>query len=115
MFKLDTIRNKKLIIYGFGITGKWLSSNLKTEFIVDTDAKKWGNIFDGNLVVSPTKLGELDPREILVVVTVVDIFDVIPLLKHYNIPHDPKRLHDALYDIEMNFQIFQKQIYDIEI
>ena len=37
------------------------------------------------------------------------------LLKHYNIPHDPKKLHDALYDIEMNFQIFQKQIYDIEI
>ena len=25
------------------------------------------------------------------------------LLKKYNIDHDPKRLHDALYDIEMNF------------
>ena len=37
------------------------------------------------------------------------------LLKHYEIPHDPSRLHDALYDIEMTFNIFQKQIYDIEI
>lgn len=37
------------------------------------------------------------------------------LLKHYNIPHDPKRLHDGMYDIEMNFQIFLKQIYDIEV
>lgn len=37
------------------------------------------------------------------------------LLKHYNIDHDPKMLHDALYDIEMNFQIFLKQIYDIEV
>ena len=37
------------------------------------------------------------------------------LLKHYNIPHDPKKLHDAIVDVEMNFQIFQKQIYDIEI
>jgi DNA polymerase III alpha subunit (gram-positive type) len=37
------------------------------------------------------------------------------LLKHYNIPHEASRLHDALYDIEMNFQIFLKQIYDIEI
>jgi len=39
----------------------------------------------------------------------------LTLLKHYGIPHDPKKLHDALYDIEMNFEIFLKQIYDIEI
>ena len=37
------------------------------------------------------------------------------LLKHYNIDHDPSKLHNALVDIEMTFQIFQKQIYDIEI
>ncbi len=39
----------------------------------------------------------------------------LTLLKHYDIPHDPKKLHDALYDIEMNFEIFLKQIYDIEV
>lgn len=37
------------------------------------------------------------------------------LLKKYNIPHDPDRLHNALYDIEMNFKIFRKQLYDIEL
>lgn len=37
------------------------------------------------------------------------------LLKKYNIPHDPKRLHDALYDITMNYEIFKKQLYDIEL
>ena len=37
------------------------------------------------------------------------------LLKKYNIDHDPKRLHDALYDIEMNFKIFKKQLFDLEI
>lgn len=37
------------------------------------------------------------------------------LLKTYTIDHDPKRLHDALYDIEMTYQIFLKQIYDIEV
>ena len=37
------------------------------------------------------------------------------LLKHYGIDHDPKRLHDALYDIEMNFKIFKKQLFDLEI
>lgn len=37
------------------------------------------------------------------------------LLKKYDIPHDPKRLHDAMYDIEMNFRIFKKQLFDIEL
>ena len=37
------------------------------------------------------------------------------LLKKYNIPHDPKRLHDALYDIEMNFKVFKKQLFDLEL
>ena len=39
----------------------------------------------------------------------------LTLLKKYEIDFDPKRLHDALYDIEMNFEIFQKQLYDIEL
>ena len=37
------------------------------------------------------------------------------LLKRYDIPHDPKRLHDALYDITMNYKIFRKQLYEIEL
>jgi DNA polymerase III epsilon subunit-like protein len=37
------------------------------------------------------------------------------MLKHYNIPHDPKMLHNSLYDVEMTFEIFKKQIYDIEV
>jgi DNA polymerase III alpha subunit (gram-positive type) len=37
------------------------------------------------------------------------------LLKKYNIAHDPKRLHDALYDIEMNFKVFRKQLFDLEL
>ena len=37
------------------------------------------------------------------------------LLKKYNIPHDPKKLHDAMYDIEMNFKIFKKQLFDLEL
>lgn len=39
----------------------------------------------------------------------------LTLLKKYEIDFDPKRLHDALYDIEMNFEIFHKQLYDIEL
>lgn len=39
----------------------------------------------------------------------------ITLLRKYSIPFDEKRLHDALYDIEMNYKIFRKQLYDIEL
>ena len=37
------------------------------------------------------------------------------LLKHYAIDHDSNKLHDGMYDVEMCFQIFLKQIYDIEV
>jgi DNA polymerase III epsilon subunit-like protein len=37
------------------------------------------------------------------------------LLKQYNIEHDPLKLHNALYDIEMTFKIFWQQIQQIDI
>lgn len=37
------------------------------------------------------------------------------LLQHYDIDFDESQLHDALYDIEKNFEIFQKQIWEIEV
>ena len=85
MLNLSKIDNKNVVVYGFGITGKWLSSITKTKYIVDTDIKKWGDSFNGINVVSPSSLSELDPNNDLVVVTVVDIFDVIPLLNHYGV------------------------------
>ena len=35
--------------------------------------------------------------------------------EYYDIDFDPKKLHDALYDIEKNFEIFLKQIWELEI
>lgn len=37
------------------------------------------------------------------------------LLKHYQIEHDPKLLHDGLYDINMNFKVFWNQLQNIEL
>jgi len=37
------------------------------------------------------------------------------LLQHYEIPFDENQLHDALYDIEKNFEIFQKQLWELEV
>jgi DNA polymerase III epsilon subunit-like protein len=35
--------------------------------------------------------------------------------KDYDVPFDPKKLHDALYDIEKNYEVFKKLIWSIEI
>tara|TARA_B100002019_G_scaffold138108_1_gene118999 strand:- start:37529 stop:38170 length:642 start_codon:yes stop_codon:yes gene_type:complete len=35
--------------------------------------------------------------------------------KDYDIEFDPEKLHDALYDIERNVEVFKKMIWDIEI
>ena len=35
-----------------------------------------------------------------------------PLLMDYI---DPKKLHNALYDISINYEVFKKQLWDIEI
>ena len=35
--------------------------------------------------------------------------------KDYSIEFDPKKLHNALYDIEMNFKVFRKQLFELEI
>tara|TARA_R100000008_G_scaffold53384_1_gene32373 strand:- start:490 stop:1128 length:639 start_codon:yes stop_codon:yes gene_type:complete len=35
--------------------------------------------------------------------------------KDYSIDFDPKLLHDALYDIEKNYEVFKKMIWEVEI
>jgi len=37
------------------------------------------------------------------------------LLKHFGIDHDPSKLHNALYDITMNYKIFRKLIMGVEV
>jgi DNA polymerase III alpha subunit (gram-positive type) len=37
------------------------------------------------------------------------------LCKEYSILIDEKKLHDALYDIKINYEIFQRQLWQIEI
>ena len=39
----------------------------------------------------------------------------LALLKKYSIDFDEKRLHDALYDVEMTYKIFKKQLFEIEL
>lgn len=77
-------RITRTVVYGFGITGKWFSSHSSAAFFVDTDSKKWDQSFEGRRVFSPSSLSSLTDND-LVVVTVVDIFDVIPILNFYGV------------------------------
>jgi len=40
---------------------------------------------------------------------------LIDLCKKYEIRFDDKKLHDALYDIEKNYEVFKKLIWNIEV
>jgi len=39
----------------------------------------------------------------------------LALLKKYEIIFDERKLHDALYDVEMTYKIFKKQLFEIEL
>jgi len=82
MINISLLKDKELYIYGYGVSGKWLSDNLNVKNFIDTDNKKWGNIYNGIEVKGPNYINTINKKEALIIVTVVDIFDVIPLLNH---------------------------------
>lgn len=83
------LQNKKIIIYGYGITGKWLSRLVDCEVIIDTDLKKWGSSLNGLKVRGPDFFNIIEKNDYIVIITTVDIFDVIPLLNNYNMKWIP--------------------------
>ena len=40
---------------------------------------------------------------------------LIDLCKDYNIAIDASKLHDAMYDIEQNYEVFKKMLWEVEI
>jgi DNA polymerase III alpha subunit (gram-positive type) len=37
------------------------------------------------------------------------------MLKEHDIPFDPKRLHESLYDVQMTFKLFSKLVWKVDI
>jgi len=35
--------------------------------------------------------------------------------KKYSIDFDPSKLHDALYDVQINYEVFKKQLWEVEV
>lgn len=80
-------RDQDVFIYGFGLAGKWLSVNLNANIkgFIDTDTKKVGREFNGYQVFSVEQAKQICHQDCLIMVTVIDIQDVLSILK--NLPH----------------------------
>ena len=78
MVKIPTL-NKDIFLYGFGTAGKWLSSNIngRIKGFIDSDIKKIGLRFNNLRVYSIEQAKNLINKNTLIIVTVLDIQDVI--------------------------------------
>ena len=78
MVKIPSL-NKDILLYGFGTSGKWLSSNIegKIRGFIDSDTKKTGLKFNNIPVYSIEEAKRLINKNTLIIVTVLDIQDVI--------------------------------------
>ena len=78
MVKIPSL-NKDIFIYGFGTSGKWLSSNIKGRIrgFIDSDTKKTSLKFNNIPVYSIKEAKKLINKNTLIIVTVLDIQDVI--------------------------------------
>jgi len=83
----DISSDDEVFIYGFGLAGKWLSDNLTARIggFIDTDLKKSGRSFNDHIVYSLENAALVMNEETIVVISVIDIQDVLPLLER--LPH----------------------------
>lgn len=88
MLKINELNDvNEIFIYGFGLAGKWLSANLgrPVRGFIDTDAKKVGKTFNKIPVYSVEQSKEILSNNSVIIVTVVDIQDVISIIER--LPH----------------------------
>jgi len=105
MFKnINFNKYQNIYVYGFGLTGRWFSDNSPKKIInfIDTDKKKTGRIHNNICVLSIDQAKKKISNKDLIVLTVVDIQDVVPVLKRdfENIDWVPL----GIYLNDINFQ-----------
>lgn len=87
MIDLKISNKSKVLIYGFGLAGKWLSDNISADIIgfVDTDYKKVGKFYNGHKVLSVPEAIAIAGDDLIIAITVIDIQDVLSIVE--KIPH----------------------------
>ncbi len=76
-----------IYIYGFGISGRWLSDNINKEVknFIDTDEKKSGRSHNDISCISLKKAQELDLTKALIIISIIDIQDILPFENKLNV------------------------------
>lgn len=87
MLNTEIPKNNKVLIYGFGLAGKWLSDNISADIIgfVDTDYKKVGKFHNDHKVLSIPEAIAISNDDVIIIITVVDIQDILSIVD--KIPH----------------------------
>ena len=78
------IQNKNIWIWGVGAAGKWASDNISGNIkgFIDSGSAKQNIKYNNLLVYTPEKALELVDANDLILVTVLDIQDVIPIVEN---------------------------------
>ena len=81
--KLNLNKYSNVYVYGFGLSGKWFSDNSpkKINFFIDTDEKKSGRKHNNIEVLNVQNAKKIVTKDDLIIVTPVDIQDVVPVLE----------------------------------
>ena len=76
------IQKKNVWIFGFGAAGKWASDNINSNVkgFIDSGAAKHGHKYSDLVVYSPEEAQKLIEGDDVILVTVLDIQDVIPVV-----------------------------------
>jgi len=75
-------KEKNLWIYGFGVAGKWASDNLNSRIkgFIDSGSAKWNLKYKNLSVFSPEKAVSEVQSDDHILITVLDIQDVVPTI-----------------------------------
>jgi organic radical activating enzyme len=78
------IRTDDVWIYGFGSAGKWASDNINCNVkgFIDSGSAKHGQKYKHLVVYSPEETQKLITLDDLILITVLDIQDVIPIIQN---------------------------------
>ena len=80
---LEFFDQKEVFIFGFGAAGKWVAStgNFKVRGFIDNNLKKNGRSFQSYKVFSPAQVRDIINPSDIILNTVLDIQDVIPVIE----------------------------------
>jgi len=110
------IKKNNIWIWGVGAAGKWASDNIKSEIkgFIDSGAAKQNLKYNNLSVYSPDSVQSLIKPEDLILVTVLDIQDVIPVIENKFINNEWSALGEFITNQKANSNLTEESDEFIE-